>query len=332
MAKLGRFVRIPAAEWLFQDHGDVARAREQAERYQAQYGSLEGVETRVEEYVRQWILRQLIDTYGYPEDWVESGRLKIEHRIAIGSRFCQADIALLHPDGRPFLLVETKAYNIADRDYRYARGQLESYLSATHSAALGVLTDGRRTSVLRKQMSRGDFALERDLPAYRYALLTLLTTRGPLRAQEQQVRVSIADQREDAFVDEPFDEQITERFPPSVRDYVAALRQVEPRMSDVQRAFLVAHYRSPDRTATATELAYAVGALAFQTTNMQYGKLAGLVMAALGIPPRSLGANVLRPKNWVLRNFRAATLMCDGAHVAEADRNQLVHTSGASRV
>ncbi len=71
----------------------------------------------------------------------------------------------------------------------------------------------------------------------------------------------------------------------SVKDYVRALRDIEPRMSSRQRAMLVGHYASPARRLSENRLAKLGGYAAGSAANLQYGKLAGMVAKALGHTP-----------------------------------------------
>lgn len=60
---------------------------------------------------------------------------------------------------------------------------------------------------------------------------------------------------------------------PSVQDYKRALVAIEP-IADSRLELLKFHYRCPQRTATASELAEAVGYQNWRATNLQYGTLA----------------------------------------------------------
>lgn len=70
---------------------------------------------------------------------------------------------------------------------------------------------------------------------------------------------------------------------PAVTEYVAAFRAVEPRITDGQRALLLAHHAAQARTLTATRLAEIVGWSSYTAVNAQYGTLAGHLARALDI-------------------------------------------------
>ena len=97
------------------------------------------VEGTPEEKVRQWILRELALTYGYPKEQIsQSGMVRIEHPIARG-RF-RVDIAVGLVQAGEFVskvIVETKRPG-----WRLGLAQLEDYMRHCPSAVLGFWTDG----------------------------------------------------------------------------------------------------------------------------------------------------------------------------------------------
>jgi hypothetical protein len=69
---------------------------------------------------------------------------------------------------------------------------------------------------------------------------------------------------------------------PSPARYAKALSELQSRLSQAQRALLVAHFRAPDRTATARQLAAAAGLSNWRAVNSQYGRLGTMLREALG--------------------------------------------------
>jgi type I restriction enzyme M protein len=165
LAAIGNFFLIPPAAWLFETHRDVMAAKRRAEEYRQQKGSYEGAEFVIEEFVRQWVLAQLLDAYRYPREWVRE-RIKIEERVPMGSASKEADISIRNANGRPFLYVETKKRGIPEEVFTADERQLESYLAATHTATIGMITDGDRVRTVRKKIDPNDFEYIPDLPAY----------------------------------------------------------------------------------------------------------------------------------------------------------------------
>ena len=70
----------------------------------------------------------------------------------------------------------------------------------------------------------------------------------------------------------------------TVERYRETLAKAEPEITPNQRRFLRAHFDAPAYTATATELAAAVGYSVFQATNSIYGRLASKLLAIYGAP------------------------------------------------
>lgn len=90
-----------------------------------------------EEVVRQWMIRELHQTYGYPLELLE-----LEYSVQQFSRKGFVDIAVnIYANGeiRPYLFVEVKQFGNGIQD---ATEQLKSYLQAEPRARYGVVTDG----------------------------------------------------------------------------------------------------------------------------------------------------------------------------------------------
>ncbi len=68
---------------------------------------------------------------------------------------------------------------------------------------------------------------------------------------------------------------------PDAARYANALTQLAGRMSDLQRALLVAHYRAPGHAATADELATAAGAEGWPMVGREYERLGTMLRDAL---------------------------------------------------
>lgn len=157
------FYRIPPAEWLLSTNPDIASMQTKALAH-PHMG-----EHDIEEYVRQWVLRELIETYHYPQAWLGE-KIVVEEPVAVASTDKEADIALKNERGRPYLFIETKKAGLPDTGFERAERQLETYLSATHTATIGMLTDGYKTKVIRKKIDPNDFEYVPDIPKYEQKL------------------------------------------------------------------------------------------------------------------------------------------------------------------
>ncbi len=165
MAALGNFFLIEPDKWLFPSHGDVVEGKRRANEYFERHGTYEGAELIIEEFVRQWVLLQLFDSYKYPKDWLGE-RIIIEEPVKMGSSEKEADISIKNANHRTFLYIETKKRGISDEEFKEAERQLETYLASTHTATIGLVTDGDRIKTLRKKIDPNDFEYIADLPAY----------------------------------------------------------------------------------------------------------------------------------------------------------------------
>ena len=74
--QLNNFYKIEPDQWMFKDHPDV---KSQIKKYKKNPNVDDN-----EEFVRQWILSELIKNYNYPSEWV-SERIFIEDQIRMGS-------------------------------------------------------------------------------------------------------------------------------------------------------------------------------------------------------------------------------------------------------
>jgi len=101
--KLKPYSRVEPTDWLFQDHPDVIEAKKKA----SKQGS---VEKDIEEFVRQWMIKELIETYGYPEAWLGE-RIVIEEKVKMGSSYKEADISIKNSNKKTYLYIETKKYS-----------------------------------------------------------------------------------------------------------------------------------------------------------------------------------------------------------------------------
>ena len=162
---MGTYYLIDPKDWLFATHGDVREAKRRADLWFSAKGSYDGAEQEIEEFVRQWALKQLIDVYQYPIEWLGE-KIQIEEPVQMGATEKEADIAIKNNNHRVFLYVETKKGNISTIEFEGAQKQLESYLAATHTATIGMVTNGTQVRCIRKKIDPNDFDIIADLPSY----------------------------------------------------------------------------------------------------------------------------------------------------------------------
>ena len=157
--KIKPFYKISPDNWLLTSNPDVAFARRKAE----ENPNLD--EKQIEEYVRQWVLKELIDTYKYPKDWLGE-RIIVEETVQMATMTKQADISIKNERNKTFLYIETKNSSITVLDFDKAEKQLMGYLSSTHTATVGMITNALTTKVLVKKIDPNDFDYISDIPSY----------------------------------------------------------------------------------------------------------------------------------------------------------------------
>ena len=165
MSNVPAFFLVEPKDWHFRNHGDVSEASRRANEYAQGHGTFERAEYQIEEFVRQWVLRILIEEYKYPLEWLGE-RIIIEEPVKMGSTSKQADVSIKNSNRRTFLYVEAKRRGITSDEFDEAERQLETYLASTHTATIGMVTDGDRVKVLRKKIDPNDFDYIPNLPLY----------------------------------------------------------------------------------------------------------------------------------------------------------------------
>lgn len=165
MSAIGNFFLIKPQDWIFPSHGDVVEGKKRAKEWFEKHGTYEGAEFYIEEFVRQWALIQLFNAYQYPRDWIGE-RIIIEEPVKMGSTEKEADISIKNVNRRTFLYIEVKKRGVSEQEFKEAERQLETYLASTHTATIGLVTDGDRVRTLRKKIDPNDFDYIADLPAY----------------------------------------------------------------------------------------------------------------------------------------------------------------------
>ena len=98
-----------------------------------------------EELIRQWMIRELNEVYGYPVELIE-----LEYQVKNFSSSGFVDIAVNIHFGneiKPYLFVETKRFGVGiDEGFK----QLKSYMDACTYVRYGIVTDGLEIMVINK--------------------------------------------------------------------------------------------------------------------------------------------------------------------------------------
>ncbi len=98
-----------------------------------------------EEKVRQWLLRELVETYGYPLDL-----MTLEYPVQQFSKrgYVDISISIESKDKRvPYIFIEVKAFASG---IEVGFDQLQSYMSANQDVRYGVVTDGVEIKIINR--------------------------------------------------------------------------------------------------------------------------------------------------------------------------------------
>jgi len=154
-----RILPVKPADWYFPDNSSVQASQGRALK------DSRADETTSDEFVRQWILRELTGTYGYPQEWL-GGRIVIDEPVGTGSSCIYASIAVKNSSHDVFLYIETCGASGSRHGFDSAREHLEAILTLSHTATTGMVSDGRMTQVLERNRDLRDCILLADIPAY----------------------------------------------------------------------------------------------------------------------------------------------------------------------
>jgi SOS regulatory protein LexA len=101
-----------------------------------------------EEVVRQWLLKELNEVFGYPYELAE-----LEYEVQHYSKKGYVDLALMidrNGERLPYIFAEVKQFG---EELTSARKQLESYLQANQHVRYGIVTNGLEVVVVDRNMT-----------------------------------------------------------------------------------------------------------------------------------------------------------------------------------
>lgn len=114
-----------------------------------------------EEKVRQWILKELNETYGYPIEIMD-----IEYKVNVFSQLGFVDAVIYkHIDNEkiPYIFIETKR---PDKGLEEGIRQLKTYMSTHIECEYGIVTDGNKIIIFNKEQREID-----DIPHFSNTIL-----------------------------------------------------------------------------------------------------------------------------------------------------------------
>lgn len=109
-----------------------------------------------EEVIRQWIIDELVNVYGYPMELID-----VEYKVNLGSQSGLADIVVYIYKNKskiPFIFIETKRWGMG---IERAIPQLQSYMSNCSTVAYGIATDGNELVIINNDFEKID-----DIPMF----------------------------------------------------------------------------------------------------------------------------------------------------------------------
>ena len=125
-SRMNAFYRVPYNAYLFKDILQDANGEEEA--------------------VRQWMLQELIDNYGYPKELIE-----LEYKVRNFSQLGKVDIAIINARTKaPYIFVETKQESVLIKE---AIDQLQSYMNVS-KVKYGIATNGKNIAFLDENFAR----------------------------------------------------------------------------------------------------------------------------------------------------------------------------------
>lgn len=158
------------------------------------------------ELVRQWILRELVETYQYPYEWIGSRIILVDSQ---NSEFYKQNffgLCLLTSNKQPFLWVSAAIQG----EIEQAEKALISVLREDRLASLGISTDGTRkgTKFLRRRFDTDKYEYIVDLEIYSSPVITPSSQFGLLESfnsvasvQAEQKIMPLSERVENIFFD-----------------------------------------------------------------------------------------------------------------------------------
>ena len=144
---LRQYYNVPNDEWLLPPKHEPA--------------GIEGIE---EESTRQWLLSELLATYGFPPDWLGSRVLLVDSDSLNTPTKDFFGLAVLTPTGTPFLWLSIKPPGHASE----AESILRAALLVDHHAGMGIASDGSHvgTLALRRRFDTDQCEVVNDIEPY----------------------------------------------------------------------------------------------------------------------------------------------------------------------
>jgi hypothetical protein len=160
MPKITFFEFIAPEKWRFAHRAKVQLAVGRAKEFAEKHFQFENLERHIEEYLRQWVLRELIETYGYAEN-----KIFIDEFLTTGKTAKIAPIIVKNAAGEIAALIRTGYFGDTELDFERACQDLQSDLDAVPTAHFAMVTDGKMLACLAKSDENiADYKTTEDFP------------------------------------------------------------------------------------------------------------------------------------------------------------------------
>lgn len=149
-----------------------------------------------EEKIRQWMIKELLTTYGYRLDIIG-----VEYPLTFGSKKYFVDVVIYNKK-KPYIFIETKSKEVELLD---GFEQLKSYMTMERSVEYGVLTNGRDIKIYDSKFCKVD-----EIPDFTLDMIEEIIGEEFIYYdlnKEMQIPYLVID--EDTIIAEDIDEDIT---------------------------------------------------------------------------------------------------------------------------
>lgn len=155
MKFLKPYYAIHPDDWWLTSNPHIAKIQQEAR---------DGTTIDVQEQIRQWVLRELIESYHYPHGWLGTRIIAIDPDDSQYADENLSGCCVLTESGQPFILVSIEAPGNAE----LAEENLKSRLLREQQVGMGMSTDGssKGTKFIRRRFDRDKCEYIHDLEPY----------------------------------------------------------------------------------------------------------------------------------------------------------------------
>ena len=158
--KLRPFYKIKPEKWLLTSISTDNENKKQS----LQENEIQ--ESKNTEYVRQWILRELLQTYNYPNEWLNNQIILGKSQENVSTKNQDSIVLVKSKNNNSFLIIKVIAPLKENLILSVAEKELESLLMANSTATIGLVSNGMETKVIRKNLQQTNFEYVSDIPEY----------------------------------------------------------------------------------------------------------------------------------------------------------------------